>query len=141
MSEQRTDHVDNPSLIVRLGLNRSTIALLAAILFIGMGQELWAPFMPKYIADSIHEYLRGRPRITLWGLPSSAAIVLIVGLYGTWRDLQEGVYYYLGGRLGGTLGTRTALIIFAALPLIGYAMILLWVSPIVAFAALPFIVA
>src|SRR5438552_12517731 len=104
-----------------------------------MGQELWAPFMPKFIQDSIQEHLRGR--LSMWGLPIEVVTVLMVGLYGTWRDFQEAVYYYLGGRLGGTLGTRTALIVFAALPLIGYGMILMWMSPIVAFAALPFIVA
>ena len=123
----------------RLGLNRSTVALLLAILFIGMGQELWAPFMPKFIQQTIEDHLRGR--LSMWGLPAATVIVLLVGLYGTWRDFQEGIYYYLGGRLGGALGTRTALIAFAALPLIGYAMIQIWVSPYVAFIALPFIVA
>lgn len=110
-----------------------------AILFIGMGQELWAPFMPRFIQDSIEQHLRGR--MSMWGLPANTVIVLLVGLYGTWRDFQEALYYYLGGRLGGALGTRTALITFAVLPLVGYAMILLWVSPYVAFVALPFIVA
>src|SRR3954469_19180504 len=96
--------------VARLGLNRSTGALLAAILLIGMGQEIWAPFMPKFIQKSIEGWMHGR--LEMWGLSKQAVIVLAVGLFGTWKDLQEAVYYYLGGRIGGTLGTRKALIVF-----------------------------
>src|SRR5438552_471548 len=129
--------VERPGWRARLGLNRSTGALLAAILLIGMGQELWAPFMPKYIQKTIEGSIQGR--LGKLGLSTSAVVVLAVGLFGTWKDFQEAVYYYLGGRIGGTLGTRKALIIFGALPLVGYGMILAWVSPWVAFLALPFI--
>lgn len=130
---------DQVSFWHRLGLNRSTGALLAAILLIAMGQEIWAPFMPKFIQKSIEQQLQGR--LALWGLSPAAVIVLAVGLFGVWKDFQEGVYYYLGGRIGGKLGTRKALIAFALLPLIGYGMILAFISPWVAFAALPFIAA
>jgi MFS family permease len=124
----------------RLGLNRSTGALLAAILLIAMGQELWAPFMPKYIQASIEKGLHGR--LTVWGLQPAAAIILAIGVFGFWKDLQEGIYYYFGGRIGGTLGTRRALILFAALPLIGYALVIgVPGSAIIAFAAIPFIAA
>lgn len=134
------EHGDSrPSLAARLGLNRSTGALLAAILLIAMGQELWAPFMPKFIQARLQEKMHGH--LSLWGLSAQAAIILAIGIFGTWKDFQEGVYYYLGGRIGGTLGTRRALIFFAAVPLIGYGMILFWVSPWAAFAALPFIAA
>lgn len=123
----------------QLGMNRSTAALLAAILLIGMGQELWLPYMPKFIQQTIEDKLQGR--LALWGLAPATVIILAIGLFGTWRDFQEGVYYYLGGRIGGTLGTRRALILFAVMPLIGYGMLLTWLSPYVAFAALPFIAA
>jgi MFS family permease len=129
-----------PSLITRLGLNRSTAALLGAILLIGMGQELWAPFMPKYIQHGIESRLHGG--FGVLGLSHQGIIILAVGLFGFWKDLQEGIYYYFGGRIGGTLGTRRALILFAALPLIGYAMIGLTptaYAALAAFLALPFI--
>jgi MFS family permease len=129
--------LDRHGWIARLGLNRSTTALLAAILLIGMGQELWAPFMPKYIQKTIEDSMKGS--LAAWGLSTPAVVVLAVGLFGTWKDFQEAVYYYLGGRIGATLGTRKALIIFGALPLVGYGMILALVSPWVAFLALPFI--
>ncbi len=127
------------SLKTRLGLNRSTAALLAAILLIAMGQELWAPFMPKFIQARVQEKMQGH--LSWWGLSPQAVVVLAIGIFGTWKDFQEGVYYYLGGRIGGTLGTRKALIAFATVPLIGYGMILFWASPWAAFAALPFIAA
>jgi len=103
-----------------------------------MGQELWSPFLPKYVQQTMEGAVRGRLAGVL-GVSQDAVIVLAVGLLGTWKDFQEAVYYYLGGRIGGTLGTRKALIIFGALPLVGYGMILALVKPWVAFAALPFI--
>jgi MFS family permease len=120
----------------RLGLNRSTASLLAAILLIGMGQYLWQPFMPKYIEEAIQR-TRG-----LWGnLPDAVVVVLAVGLFGTLMDFQEGVYYYLGGRIGGALGTRRALIFFSLLPLVGYGILLGWVSPLATYLAIPFVLA
>ena len=106
MAEPAGANESQSSILTRLGLNRSTAALLAGILLIGMGQELWSPFMPKFIEQTIED--RMHDRLSLWGLPAWAVIVLAVGLFGTWRDFQEGLYYYLGGRLGGALGTRTA---------------------------------
>ena len=134
---------DQRSFLSRLGLNRSTSALLLAILLIGMGQELWAPFMPKFIQQSLHDYLKFH--LSTRGLSQTTIIILAVGLFGTWKDLQEAIYYYIGGRVGGTLGTRRSLIIFATLPLIGYVLLLSAVTPalatIMAFASLPFIAA
>src|SRR5205814_1947444 len=90
---------------------------------------------------SIEGWLHGR--LGVWGLSQATVIVLAIGLFGTWKDFQEAVYYYLGGRIGGTLGTRKALIIFAALPLVGYLMLLCAVTPMVAalaaYLSLPFI--
>ena len=57
---------------VWLALNSSTGALLAAILLVGMGSELWSPLMPEYLA----------------GL---AAPVLLIALYGSAKDLLEAV--------------------------------------------------
>ena len=132
-----------PSLFARLGLNRSTIALLAAILLIGMGQELWAPFMPKFIQANIQSYVDKHRSV--FGLSQAAAIILAIGCFGSWKDLQEAIYYYLGGRIGGSLGTRKALISFSLMPLVGYAMLLCAFTPlmatIMAFASLPFITA
>lgn len=126
-----------------LGLNRSTAALLVAILLIGMGQELWAPFMPKFIQKSIEDFLANHQQT--FGLSQTAVIILAVGCFGSWKDLQEAVYYYVGGRIGGTLGTRKALIGFSLMPLVGYALLLCAFTPllatVMAFVSLPFVAA
>ncbi len=143
MSDAGSDRDANPAITSALGLNRSTAALLVAILLIGMGQELWAPFMPTFFQASIQGFFQRNQQG--FGLSEAAVIILAIGCFGTWKDLQEAVYYYLGGRIGGTLGTRRALIGFALLPLVGYAMLLCAVTPtlatIMAFASLPFIAA
>lgn len=123
----------------RLGLNRSTVSLLAAILLIGMGQNLWSPYMPKYLQETTTRYLQGHP--APFGLPNAAFVVLLMGLFGTLNDLQEGIFYYIGGRLGGSLGTRRALIFFSLLPMVGYGLLMAWASPLAAFLAMPFILA
>lgn len=103
-----------------LGLNASTGALLAAILLVGMGSELWSPLMPEYLS----------------GL---AAPVLLIALYGSVKDFLDGVNHYLGGVLAGRFNSRRALIFFNALPLFGLVVLLLWPSRYAIFVALPFV--
>lgn len=106
-------------------INSSTGALLGAIILVCMGSELWNPFLPKYI-----ETLKART----W-LP----IVLLIALYGSFRDLLEAVNYLLGGWLAGKMNTRRSLLIFNAAPLIGLAVMLAWKSPYAVFVAIPFL--
>ncbi len=51
----------------------------------GLGEELWKRFVPKY-------------------LEALGAPVLAIGLYGTVRDLLDGVYQYPGGWVAVPLG-------------------------------------
>lgn len=103
-----------------LALNASTGALLAAILLVGMGSELWSPLMPEYLA----------------GLASS---VLLIALYGSTKDGLEAVNFYLGGVLAARFNTRRALLLFNALPLVGLGILLAWPSKYAVFVALPFV--
>lgn len=103
-----------------LALNASTGALLAAILLVGMGTELWSPLMPEYL-------------FTL------AAPVLLIALYGSMKDLLEAVNFYLGGVLAARFNTRRALLLFNALPLVGLVILLAWESRYAIFVALPFV--
>ncbi|MGH9368513.1 MAG: MFS transporter, partial [Thermoanaerobaculia bacterium] len=86
----------------RLGLERSVAALAAALLLFGFGQELWARYLP--------EYLR------LFG-----ASVFTVGLFGSLQDLLDAAYAYPGGWLSDRLGSRRALLLFAAITTAGFA--------------------
>lgn len=103
-----------------LALNASTGALLAAILLVGMGTELWSPLMPEYLKDL-------------------EAPILLIALYGSAKDFLEGVNFYLGGILAARFNTRRALLLFNALPLIGLALLLAWPSKYAVFVALPFV--
>jgi len=103
-----------------LALNASTGALLAAILLVGMGTELWSPLMPEYLS----------------GL---AAPILLIALYGSVKDFLEAVNFYLGGILAARFNTRRALLLFNALPLVGLVILLAWPSKYAIFVALPFV--
>jgi len=89
-----------------LGLERNIVAMLLTFLVLGMGEELWVRFVPKYL-----ELL--------------GAGIAGVALYGTLRDLLDAVYPYPGGWLTDRLGRRSALILFALLAIGGYALYLL----------------
>lgn len=89
-----------------LGLERNILVMLAAILVLGMGEELWARFVPKYI-----EVL--------------GAGAWAVAAYGTLKDLLDGLYQYPGGWLADRLGRRAALVLFSLLAMVGYSLYLL----------------
>lgn len=111
-----------------LGLNSSTLALLATILLVTASTELWSPLVPEYLNA-----------LSARALAGSAATILLIGAYGFYRDGLEAVNYYVGGALGGRFNTRRSLLLFNVLPLVGLAMLLAWDSAIGVFAAIPFI--
>ncbi len=90
----------------RLGLERNVVVLLLALLVVGMGEELWSRFVPKYL-----ELIGGG--------------VWIVAAYGALKDLLDALLPYPGGWLADRLGRRRALTAFALLAAGGYAVYLL----------------
>jgi len=88
------------------GLKRNLVILLIAIFVIGAGEELWMRFVPKY-------------------LQAVGATVLVIGLYDALRTLLGAIYAYPGGVFVDRWGHRRALIIFNALSIAGYALVLL----------------
>jgi MFS family permease len=89
-----------------LGLDRNTGAVAGAMLLMALGEELWKRFVPKYL-----EAL---------GAPLAA-----IGVYGSMRDLLDGVVQYPGGWVADRYGRRTGLRIFISLALLGYVLLLL----------------
>ncbi len=85
-----------------LGLQPNVVVLLATIMVVGMGEELWARFIPKYL-----EVLGA----TTW----------VIALYGTLKDLLDGLYQYPGGWAADHWGRRRSLMAFAAVSIAGYA--------------------
>ncbi|MEN3334897.1 MAG: hypothetical protein V7641_4262 [Blastocatellia bacterium] len=90
------------SLREALALERNVAVMSLAVFLLGAGEELWKSFMPKYLE----------------ALGAGAAAI---GLYGTARDFLDAVYQYPGGSIADRIGTRRALILFASVAAIGYA--------------------
>ncbi len=104
------------------GLERNVVAASGAVFLLGMGEELWKKFLPKY-------------------LESLGAGTLAIGLFGTTKDFLDAVYQYPGGWLADHLGRRIAFLIFIALASIGYLIYLFSPSWIFVFLGLVFAMA
>ncbi|HEY8241423.1 MAG TPA: hypothetical protein VIH35_08250, partial [Kiritimatiellia bacterium] len=102
-------------------INASTGALLGAILLVCMGSELWGPFLPRYMQSNL-------------GAP-----ILLIALYGAFRDGLEAVNYYLGGWIAGRFNTRRGLLFFNLCPLVGLVILLCGQSTAAVFIAIPFV--
>jgi MFS family permease len=90
-----------------LALRRNTTLLLVALVLAGTGEKLWLGFAPKYIE-------------TLGGT------VLIIGLFDALQTLLGALYAYPGGWLTDHWGQRKSLLLFSAISICGYAVVLLW---------------
>jgi MFS family permease len=90
-----------------LALKRSTALLLVALVLAGTGEKLWLGFAPKY-------------------LQTLGASILIIGLFDALQTLLGAVYAYPGGWLTDRWGQRRSLMLFSALSLGGYALVMVW---------------
>jgi MFS family permease len=113
-----------------LGLNSSTVALLGTILLVTAATELWSPLIPEYLKALRTQAGAG-----------DAWTILLVGLYGFYRDALEAINYYAGGAIAGRFNSRRALLAFNALPLVGLLILFAWDSAVGVFVAIPFIFA
>src|ERR1041385_5931737 len=93
-------------LIDYLSLERNVSLASAAIFILGLGEELWTKFLPKY-------------------LESLGASTGVIGLFGTAEDFFDAIYQYPGGWMADRLGRRRAFLIFVALASAGYVVYLL----------------
>ena len=88
------------------GLKRNLVVLLVAIFVIGIGEELWMRFVPKY-------------------LQALGASIFIIGLFDGLRTLLGAVYAYPGGVLVDRWGHRRAFLAFNLFSIAGYSLVLL----------------
>ena len=84
-----------------LGLERNVLITSSVVFLLGVGEELWKKFLPKY-------------------LEALGAGTTAVGLFGTTKDFLDAVYQYPGGWLADRMGRRKAFILFIALASLGY---------------------
>ncbi len=85
-----------------LGLERNVAVLAASVFGIGLAEELWLVFVPKYLA----------------ALGASGAAI---GLFASTRDLLDGLYQYPGGWLTDRFGRKRTLMLLTTLAIAGYA--------------------
>ncbi len=88
------------------GLKRNLVILLVATFVIGIGEELWMRFVPKY-------------------LQALGATIFIIGLFDGIRTLLGAVYAYPGGVLVDRWGHRRAFLAFNVFSIVGYSLVLL----------------
>ena len=84
-----------------LGIERNVAAASGAVFLVGLGEELWKKFLPKY-------------------LESLGASVAAVGLFGTAEDFFDAICQYPGGWLADHWGRRRAFLVFLAAAVAGY---------------------
>ena len=63
---------------VKLALERNVSATVFAVFVLGLGEELWSKFVPKY-------------------LEALGATPVAIGLFNSVKDGLEALYQYLGG--------------------------------------------
>jgi MFS family permease len=122
-----TDSIEVKSGLLRsardfLGLRRNVAVLALSIFLLGLGEELWQSYLPKY-------------------LTALGAGGLAVGLFSSLRDLLDGLYQYPGGWIGDRFGRRRALMTFTLAAMGGYALYALAWHWTVVFAGLILVMA
>jgi MFS family permease len=90
-----------------LGLRRNTSLLLGAIMLALTSEKLWLGFAPKY-------------------LQTLGAGIFIIGLFDALQTFLGAIYAYPGGWLTDHWGQRRSLLLFNALTLGGYVLVLVW---------------
>src|SRR6266478_4994268 len=90
-----------------LALRRNTGLLLVALILGGTGEKLWLGFAPKY-------------------LQTLGASILVIGLFDAVQTLLGALYAYPGGWLTDAWGQRRSLMLFSAISLGGYGIVLAW---------------
>jgi MFS family permease len=98
-----------------LGLNRNTTILLAGIILINTGEEMWMRFLPKYIE-------------------TLGASALVIAIFDAVKTLLGAVYALPGGMITDRWGHRRAFQIFIFLSIAGYAFVLMtttWMGVII----------
>jgi len=90
-----------------MALRRNTSLLLVALVLAGTGEKLWLGFAPKY-------------------LQTLGASILVIGLFDALQTLLGALYAYPGGWLTDAWGQRRSLMLFSAISLGGYAIVLAW---------------
>jgi MFS family permease len=105
-----------------LGLERGVAALALGLFIYGFGEELWFRYLPEYL-----RFLGATP--------------LLLGAFGTLKDLLDAAYAYPGGAITDRFGSRRALLLFAGLTLVGFGIYFVWSTVAAVFVGILFVMA
>jgi MFS family permease len=92
-----------------LGLQRSTIAVLGMVVLVGMGERMAERFLPVYL-------------LALGGGAMS------IGLLNGLDNLLSALYSFPGGYLSDRIGTKRALLLFNAIAMAGFVIVIVFPS-------------
>lgn len=84
-----------------LSLERNVSLASGAVFLLGLGEELWKKYLPKY-------------------LEALGATTPIIGLFGAAENFLDAIYQYPGGWLADRIGRRRAFLAFVVLAATGY---------------------
>ncbi|MDQ3667772.1 MAG: MFS transporter [Acidobacteriota bacterium] len=84
-----------------LSLDRNVSIASVAVLLLGLGEELWKKYLPKY-------------------LEALGASTPVIGLFGAAENFFDAVYQYPGGWIADRIGRRRAFLTFILLAAFGY---------------------
>ena len=98
-------------------LRRNIVVLSAATLLLGLGEEMWSKFIPKY-------------------LEALGAGVFAIGLFGTVEDLIDATYQFPGGLISDRVGRKRSLVLFGLVGVAGYTVYLIAGTWVVVFLGL-----
>jgi len=99
------------------GLERDVAAASGAVFLVGLGEELWKKFLPKY-------------------LETMGASTAVIGLFGTAEDFFDAIYQYPGGWIADRWGRRRAFLLFLTAAAGGYLVYLFSPSALLMFLGL-----
>lgn len=89
-----------------LGLQRSTVGVLAMVVLVGMGENMAERFLPIYM-------------MALGGG------TLAIGLLQAMDNLLSALYSFPGGYLSDRIGTKKSLLVFNLVAMVGFALVIL----------------
>jgi MFS family permease len=102
-----------------LSLERNVSIASIAVFLMGLGEELWKKYLPKY-------------------LEALGASAPIIGLFGTFENFLDAIYQYPGGWLSDRVGRRRSFTVFLVLAAAGYLIYLFSSAWILVFVGLAF---
>ena len=91
------------------GLKRSMAGMLGMVILVGMGEHMAERFLPLYLQALTRNATTG---------------IMAIGLLAGMDDLLSALYSFPGGYLSARLGTKRALLIFNALSMVGYLIVI-----------------